>query len=66
MEVRGGFVRVSSLSVKKAVLHDLTSGVGAVAPPNPVPAMKIATMEISSFYSSIITGAFGGKSIAGH
>jgi hypothetical protein len=44
VEVRGRFVRVSSLSVKKEVLHDLTSGVGAIAPPNPVAAIFLVSM----------------------
>jgi hypothetical protein len=54
VEVRGRFVRVSSLSVKKEVLHDLTNGVGAIAPPNPVAAIKSLKMEISSFYGSLV------------
>jgi len=36
-------VRVSSLSVKNAVLHDLTNDDGAAAP-NPVPAMEEMTI----------------------
>ena len=44
-EEGGGVVRVSSLSVKKAVLHDLTAGVGAAAAPKPVSAMKDVKVE---------------------
>lgn len=53
MEVRSGIVRASSLSVKKAVLHDLTNGLGATAPPVPAPAIKgITTIAKQRFLVS--------------
>lgn len=73
VELRGGFVRDSSLSVRNAVLHDLINGVGAIAPPNPVPAIESRTRKFQFLFivhhlrdfdgiveiNSAITASFG-------
>jgi len=53
VELRGGFVKDSSLSVKNAVLHDLINGVGVIAPPNPVPAIESRTRKFQFLFIAL-------------